>query len=510
MKQYNKLLALAVGACLFEATPSLAAVESAENSQARLESAIQKVNMQTEQLQKEIKQLKAELRQVKQEKRAVPQKNGVDAAQTKGGASKPSSLAKLIAAPVWNISLPDAGSDLDPSAFLSFQSSMSQGMFFLEQQQAWEKQLKNGTLPYEKQPTVILGGKLEALGYGGSSFNGPNSNNIDLATAELEVFAQASSWASAFFAIDYNSAPLNTVLTGSGNTINNSGFYLNRGFITIGNLNKSPIYLSLGQMYAPFGSYSTNMLSNPVTKVLGRAPIRAAQLGYDKDGFNTSVYVFNGAANTGNTTINNWGANAGYQFKVRDVAVGLGTGFINNMADAQGAQLINAPDGTFKGFSQNPSTEQIIHYVPGVDLNLSIAKGPLYFLAEGVGATRQYDVRDMTFNGAGAQPKAAHFETGYNFKLFGKKSIFNVAYEQTWDGLAMGLPKNSYVATLNTSIWKNTVETLEFRHDVNYAATDISTGACSFESGGQKFTVCPGPTSGGSQNTVLAQFGVYF
>ena len=67
--------------------------------------------------------------------------------------------------------------------------------------------------------------------------------------------------------IDFDNAPLRNPLTlGSGNPINNSRLFLQRAFFTIGNLDTSPIYFSMGQMFVPFGDYTTYQLSNPVTK----------------------------------------------------------------------------------------------------------------------------------------------------------------------------------------------------------------------------------------------------
>lgn len=529
MQQYNKILALAMGVCLFDMTPSLAASTSAstDSSQASLESAIQKVNLQTLELQKEVKRLRAELQKMKQSKQPVKYENkkhqnkSVVAAQT---ASHPAvfspvsgtlaNIPKLHASPIVNASLPAGSTDLDPSAFISYQNGMSQGLFFLKQRQALEKLLKGAPLPSASKPQVILSGKLEGQAIWQDPYNGQDTSSIDLVTAELDTYLEVSPWASGFMAIEYNNSSLNQVLLGSGNPVNNSNIFLNRGYITIGNLSKSPIYFNTGQMYVPFGAYSTYMLTNPVTKVLGRTNTRAAELGYSKDGLNFSVYAFNGSATTGSGQVDNWGLNGNYDFNFGEYNATLGAGFINDLSDAQGAQQTGSgTSGTFQGFSQSPVSETLVHYVPGVDLNAYLSRGPLYFAAEGIMATREYDPTDMSFNGVGAQPKAAHFELGYIFKAFEKRSTFSIAYEETWEALALGLAKNSYVATLNTSIWKNTVETLEFRHDVNYASGDTSAGACSFTnaSGTVIATTCPGSvTSGGQQNTILLQFGVYF
>ena len=523
--KHKKLLAFSIACCLLKATTGLAASEP-PSSELDLQKAIQKINNQTADLEKEIRMLKAELRQVKQTKikKSQPSASESQAASTVNNSTQqankivPSNtflgIQRFVASPVLNVSLPSHSLDLDPSGFLSYQSGMAQGLFYLQQRKALEDQEKTNNLPGDDRPQVMLGGKLEAQASLQNPYVGTNTNNIDLVTAELEVLTQASPWVNGVFIIDYNNASLNQVLQGSGNPINNSNLFLNRGYITLGNLNQSPVYFNVGQMYAPFGTYGGWTLTNSTTKVLGRAIVRAAELGFVKDGFNTSVYAFNGGPTTSfsNNQINNWGTDASYKFNFGQYNADLGVGFINDIASAQGAQLTGGGAGTFQGFSQNGSTETLVRYVPGVDLSGSLARGPWYFVAEGVAATRAYDPADMSFDAKGAQPKAAHIETGLDFNLLGKKSVFSVSYDQTWQALAMGLPKNSYIATFNTSIWKNTVETLEVRHDMNYASTNTSTGACiATDSVGNAITICPGPlTGGGSQNTILAQLGVYF
>jgi hypothetical protein len=70
----------------------------------------------------------------------------------------------------------------------------------------------------------------------------------------------------------------------------------------------------------------------------------------------------------------------------------------------------------------------------------------------------------------------------------------------TKDALAIGLPAERYSLAINRSFWKNTLQTLEFRRDVNYAEDDISSGS-----------LVPGPTGNGNfVNMVTLQFDYYF
>jgi hypothetical protein len=48
--------------------------------------------------------------------------------------------------------------------------------------------------------------------------------------------------------------------------IANLRIYLDQGFMTIGNLDKSDWYLSAGQVYIPFGSFNGYMVNSPLNQ----------------------------------------------------------------------------------------------------------------------------------------------------------------------------------------------------------------------------------------------------
>ncbi len=71
--------------------------------------------------------------------------------------------------------------------------------------------------------------------------------------------------------------------------------------------------------------------------------------------------------------------------------------------------------------------------------------------------------------------------------------------------MALNLPARRVSGVFNISIWKDTVESLEYRHDMDYGRSQYANGASA-----------PGLTNnntygtGGSGDSVLAQIGVYF
>ncbi len=574
-----KLLTLAMGLCLLETNTSLAAasaeqVEELESSLQKITAQTQELQKEIASLKAELKSVKQEKSQMatnttakevhpepaaKPEERREPEARPEEVmpnappgtivaendeehavtseeAQEQARASNPAATEMtpetvsrrreeqnefyhyLIGQTVTTSPVMNLRSAYDASDLIVYLSSMNEDLKFLQLRQEMEEQLEKDQLPLpsEKRPLVVLSGKVEGQAFQMYPFSQRSPfSDIDLTGAEFDVLAEVSPWALGYLSLDYDNALLNPILNQSGNRINNSRVYLNRGFLTIGNLDKFPMYFSIGQMYVPFGDYTSYLLTTPVTKALGRVNTRAAVLGYSDDGLYLSGYAFNGASNTNpaSNEIDTWGANAGYKFTYNDFNSNLGVGFINTMAESQGAQNNGFTFPNFSGFGQTSNTEFLIHKVPGVDGHLSLGKGPFSMYSEYIASTRAYDPADLTFNNQGATPRAFHVEGNYTFKIWEKPSAFTLAYEETWQALGFNLPKNSYVANFNTSIWKNTIESLEFRHDVNYASTDTAGGICdpSVDDTAVPDTFClVPPVTGHTQNTLLAQIGVYF
>ncbi len=560
--QNNKLFSLVVSLLLLEPTSSMA-LNSASMSEADLANALQKLTEQTAQMQEEISTLRAELRKVKQSKsakhtesslaqaktpkvsrqkrpvtvatnQAVRETNTVDAYTT---GMSPSVVAQqkilspkeemfqeqeeainfvigstVLSSPILNIH-----SAYDASDLLVNQSTMNEDLRFLLQRQELERFLgAKASLPSATRPRVFLSGKVESQFLYFDPFGGPASTSIELSTVELDVLAEASPWAYGFMSINFENNPLrNPATIGSGNPINNSRLFLKRGFLTIGNLDKSPVYFSMGQEYVPFGDYSSYMLSNPVTISEGRINNRAAVLGYYKGGLYLSTYALNGAVNTEEgfdaNHVYEWGVNGGYKYASDSgfFKTNIGSGYTTNIAEAQGYQLTGLSSQFFQGFGAHPDTEIITYPVGGFDVHAAVTFGPVSLVSEYITATRNFDEEDLTFNEHGAKPSALHTELDYTFELLDQAFALWLAYDHTWQSLALNLPKDSYIAGLSTSIWKNTIEAIEYRHDVNYADGTTSGGICD-PSGGGTATFCPVPVFGSTQNQFIFQIGVYF
>ena len=362
---------------------------------------------------------------------------------------------------------------------------------------------------------LLLSGNLEGqaqyVQYGqqggnGSSGNNGSSTNVDLSATELDGFLLSPSpWISGFFSFSYDGSR-NPTITNS--RVLNSRIYLNDAFIIVGDFNRSPVYSTIGQMYVPFGTYSSVMVSAPLTKAFARTKARAFLVGFQQqcpNAFYASIYAFKGDSHASATSrINNGGVNLGYRFSTaHNFNAELGAGYLANIADAVGMQYTgNQP--SFNGFGgPNPyGSEKIVHRVPALDLRGRMSVGEdIDFIAEYVGVTTDFNPNDLAFNNVGARPWGLNTEAAYTFRVLDKPTSLGVGYSQAREALALGLAERRISAVLNTSIWHNTIQSLEFRHDINYSQSSTATGS----------GVTPLYTGlGTSDNVVTLNFDVYF
>lgn len=476
---------------------------------------LQQISSQVNQLQSQVSSLKKQLAQQKAAVAAKPLKSsvvapaptGLQPVQHSGNYFGPGRFLNGITV----TTAPWVGkSAYDASDLVYEMSSMKEDLWLLEQRQALEHDLNQVGDSLDNRAIIELSGGLEGQAIYDNDFTGVDNGSIALSTAEIDIVPMVSTWASGFFSLDYNTQPAST---GARNPI--ATIYLKRGFVTIGNLDKSPIYFSIGQMYPAFGRYSSALLTAPMTLSMMRILAPTMNLGFIKNGYYGSVFGYEGNTNNGNNFIHEGGADLGYKNATNYGAIQFGVSYDTNIADSQGMQnnglSTNNASGVptqFAGYqgtsvgagSTNP--ENLQHAVGGGDAHLELGYHNWYWVTEYMSAVERFSPLDMSFYGQGALPSALHTELDYTWHLTHPWTL-GVAYGQSWDALALNLPQNSYWVLLSTSLWKDTVEGIEYRHDTNYGATTAANAT------GAGLPV-PDANVGGTRNMVTLQIGVYF
>lgn len=454
----------------------------AATSDQQVDELITKINSKTQSLEQQVKALQQQIRVLKQKQVKVNHKQVVGNEKPRQMSAEAPKANNSLLERYWGgtpvVTSPFLGvhSAFDGSDLVVNMSSINQDLRLLQQWQMLENQLANSGKSFPDSPMLELSGKIEAQAVAAKPYVGKKTTDIDLSGLELDVSASINSWASGFMAINYDDSSLSTPATRTSN----SNLFVNKAFLTLGNLNQLPVYLTAGQFQVPFGQYSSFMVSSPLTVSVGRTKARALLLGYhpkEDKGLYGSLFTFKGDSSTTSNSgkVNQWGANVAYDYVGQGLKFTLGTSYINNMADAVGMQSNGLTTG-FKGFGESLATETLKDRVPGADVQGKLAMGPVVLLGEYLTATRAFNAADMTYNNQGAKPRAMNFEAAYLFKIADKPSSFALGYGQTNEALALALPKQRYSAVWSYSHWKNTIASLEYRHDIAYGAGDVASG----------------------------------
>jgi len=461
-----------------------AALAASSSASAKLNKEIQKISMQTQQLQREIRGLKTQVRQLKSKKKTETH------AKIEKDSNRYTKGVTVTTSPFLGVR-----STFDPFDLMSLLPSANEDLRFLKQKMRLAKEAKKTDVPYPGRPLIEISGALEGQVFGTKGYTGPMSSDVNLTRAEFDTLAMISNWVTGFMSFAYDDAP---PATGARHT--NSRLFLNRGFLTIGDLNRFPVYFTLGQMVVPYGRFASNMVTTPVTVSLSETIQRAVLLGFYKSGFSGSVYGFKGDSNVNSAGINQYGFNLGYVYNQGSFTSDSAVGYIANVADSDGMQ--DTGGSGFAGFGEGGETaEKLVRRVPGVNIHTTLGYGPFTLIAEYFTATRSFAKQNLSFNDRGAIPSAYNSELSYKFKVVNRPTSIAIGYEGTSDALALNLPRHSYMTVLNASIWKDTIESLEYRYDVNYPKTDFASG---------NGASTPVSSVGSVQNIITAQIGVYF
>lgn len=403
---------------------------------------------------------------------------------------------------------PYFGTDVNFSGYhlFTFSPSINEDRDLLQHRQREELTLKQAGHPLVRHPLLKVSGKLEGGATYISANNQADRSDIDLNTAELDFLVDVNRYVTGFFNIEYDNAQ------SGANRIGSSNIALNKGFITLGNLNESPVYFTIGQIFLPFGQFSSNLISSPLNVPLARIKSRAVVLGYapqEGEGIYAAVSAGRGSSFIGSGgKVNQFTGNVEYIFTNDWLFADVAVSAASNIADAKSFQSNGLPTvvpGVFSGFSNAAASEKLSHVVPALDVRAKVSAANFTAIAEYDVAVRRFAVADLSFNGKGARPAALHVEGSYRTTLLGKPAQAAVAYDQTFQALALNLPKRRYGAAASTSLFRDTIQSIELLHERPYSKSDIASGQ-----GAATATTRASTTFANAVTTLRVQFGLYF
>ncbi len=293
---------------------------------------------------------------------------------------------------------------------------------------------------------VDFSGVVEVEGSASQDFAGVNESNFELATVELGFVGKMSDWASAHITLLYEEGGDDKVLVDDAHII-------------LGNTDKFPLYLDAGRQYVPFGNFTTNMISDPLTVEIAETQETALQIGFKAAGAYGSVFAFNGDTNEGggDSQIEQFGANIGYALERDSFSLDIGMSYMNSIGDSDGLGDILEEKDLLTA-----------DYVDGIGAYAITHIGPVSLIGEYITAL------DDIGNGTNFQPMAFNIETGYDFNIRGLESTVAVAYQGT-DDMAGYLPESRFLGSFAIGIFPGTTFAVEWAHDKDYDKADGGT-----------------------------------
>ena len=285
--------------------------------------------------------------------------------------------------------------------------------------------------------------------FGNTSLSKRDSSDITLATVELGLDAMINQWVSGHILLLWEEDDTEEVV-------------VDEGTITIGNIEKFPLYLTAGKMYVPFGNFESNMIQDPFTLELGETRESAVLLGFEQNGFYASAYAFKGDVKQTHERerVETFGGNIGYSFENDNISFDAGVDFINNLESDNISDAIE-------------DLGIIDDNVPGFAGHIIFNCGPLMLIGEYLGTTEDYKAGELYFEKV--KPETWNIEAAATAEITGKEVTFAIGYQGTEDLMGY-LPEDRFMVSMCTEIFKNTSAALEFYHDEDYDKKDGGTG----------------------------------
>jgi hypothetical protein len=323
---------------------------------------------------------------------------------------------------------------------------------------------------FEKEPHLLISGNISGTAGAHSHLFGAIEDEHEQfmeAEAEVDFTAMINPDWLGYFEFNGTAFGHDTPLT------------VKQAFTTYGNFDKSPLYVTLGYQYVPFGSFTTNFIESTPVQDLGRIQVPAANGAFNvvTKGHlevNGGVFWFDGESRTSEEyRLDEVGANLQIrQNKLgpqKDMSIMVGVSVVNNLASSNGMEgIVN--DDILDG--------RLEHYVPAVDGRVKFAKGPFSLTGEYLTTTRAFAYNDFAGGQigedlSGVQPSAAYIEAAIDFDVWKMPTALSARWGETNEALAFGLASEEYGLSYQLKPFFNTRVTFEYMHRNDYNENEV-------------------------------------
>ncbi len=221
--------------------------------------------------------------------------------------------------------------------------------------------------------------------------------------------------------------------------------------------------LSAGRMFVPFGSFESNMISDPLTLELGETSETAIMLSTEDRGVTASIYAFKGDVDeisvppaTDDDTIS-YGVKVGYAA----ANMWMGASYISNIAESDGLQQAG---------------NSVASAVEGMGVNFGIKVNNATLILEHVAAADNFTNGDNLAGNVVANsetPTASNIEVAFNLQ---KGATFALAYQMTDEAQFLDMPETVMSAAYSVEVMPGTSIGLEYMSMDDYGVADGGSG----------------------------------
>ena len=221
--------------------------------------------------------------------------------------------------------------------------------------------------------------------------------------------------------------------------------------------------VTAGQLYVPFGSFETGLVSDPLTLEIGETREIAVTVDAGSGGFSTSVFGFKGDSDP-DARLDGFGATVGYEMEADDTGFNVNVGYISDIGESDG--LAFEDDDRMAGW-----------FASG-----AVSMGGITLSGEYVGAatdaTHVDDDNELVygFKGKAASPSAWMVEAAMDIELGGREATLAVGVQGTGEALASELPETRFLAGLSIALTEQVSLGIEWKRDTDYKAADGGSG----------------------------------
>lgn len=301
---------------------------------------------------------------------------------------------------------------------------------------------------------IEIGGIVEVEGSYNDPDEGDTSSDIVLSTMEVGVAAKVNEWVSAESTLLYEE--------------DDTDLEFDVAFVTIANP-EQPWFVTSGLFYEPFGTFETNLISDPLTLEIAETRETSILGGLSYNGFSGGVYVFNGdLEKDGDDDIDNFGAFAGFHQEGNMSSFAVNLGYINDIGDSDTLQDVIQDNIDAAGVEYSD-------FVGAISIDGMLTYGPFNLIGEYITATDDFDSNELAFKDSGAEPEAFNIEAGYSFTLGGVDMVAAIAYQSTDEAVSLELPEERIIGGVSAEILDDTALSIEWAHDEDYSTSEGGT-----------------------------------